>query len=471
MFATPGVRRQLAAAIICSIGCLIAGLMVGWPAPTLKKLRQPDSPVHLTPHEEAWVVNAMYYGTILSPFPSGFLINLIGRKTTLLVLAVFPTLSWILVYFSTSATMLMVARLFSGFWLGGIQTVVPLYTGEISEPHVRGIFGSFFQVSSFVGNNFSFIVAPYVTIQTMATICGFFPVLFIILFVFCPESPYYYAMKKNSKAAGKSLSWLRGDEPIMKELQTIQTSVDKELKDDETFTQKLTSIATDPANRKGFIIVETLDVMQRLCGISCMKAFSSIILPPKLGPLTTDHCTIIIGFVWMFSSLICTGLIDKAGRKPLLYASSLGIFVSMLWTGIWYYLNDNTDIDVSSFKWLPLAGFLVFGVTFSFGLGPIVKIYQGEMFPNNLKGMASALTAIIAAFASSVSTGMFPILTETIGMYANFLIFSAVGLVNFLFTYFYVIETKGKSLQEIQAELNGERPVVTQSNGDSEKAV
>nr|XP_018909924.1 PREDICTED: facilitated trehalose transporter Tret1-like [Bemisia tabaci] len=463
MFLTPGVRRQLAAALTCSLCCLITELMVGWAAPSLKKLREPDSPVHLTRHQEAWVVNAMYYGNIVSPLPSGFLINLIGRKTTLLIVAVLPTVGWILIYFSTSATMLMVARFLYGLWTGVIMTTLPIYTGEISEPHVRGVFGSFFQICNSVGSNLSFLVAPYVSIQTMAVLCGSVPIMFIVLFSQCPESPYYYVMKKRPDAAARSLFWLRGGKPVSEELQVIQTSVANE----EKHGSRCINLSV-PATRKAFVIVVTMNILQRLSGISFMKAFSSVVMP-RVGILSPDHCTIIMGVVWTVSSFICTALIDRAGRKPLLYASSLGIFVSMLWTSVWFYLNDKTDVDVSHLSWLPLAGVLVYGCTFSFGLGPITKLYPGEMFPSDVKGQAAALTVMIAAFSSSVSTGLAPILNEHFGVYSNFLIFSLIGLINLLFTYFCVVETKGKSLQLIQAQLRGERLDEIRDSDASEK--
>nr|XP_018906911.1 PREDICTED: facilitated trehalose transporter Tret1-like [Bemisia tabaci] len=465
---TLGIRRQLAAAFACSLASLIAGCVLGWPSPTLKKLREPDSPLHLSTYQEAWVVNALYYGTVLSPFPSGYLMNKLGRKMSLLVLCVFPTLSWILIYFSSSAYMLMLARLFAGFWTGGTQTVMPIYIAEISEPQVRGVFGTFIQLNIYLGTNFAFLVGPYVSIQLMAILCGILPVIFFVLFGLCPESPYFYTMEGRHAAAADALTWLRGDAPVDAELRTVRHSVEKESANQSGVFRRIADLVTVPANRKAFIIVETMNALQRFSGISCMMAFSSVVLP-ETGALNSDHCTIIMGIVWMVSCLGTSGLIDKAGRKPLLYVSSIGIGVSMLWTGVWYYLDENTTYDVTGWNWLPLAGFLAYGCTFSLGLGPLSSTYQGEMFPSNLKGQASAITTITTALASAISTGLFAVLSKNVGVYMNFYIFSAVGFINFFFTYFYVIETKGKSLQMIQAELNGEEIIKPEMNGDSEK--
>lgn len=187
-----------------------------------------------------------------------------------------------------------------------------------------------------------------------------------------------------------------------------------------------------------------------------MTVFSTVILPEQIGPLTPDHCTLILGITWLLASIGCIALIDKVGRKPLLYLSSIGISLSMLPTAAWYYFDRETATDVTEVNWVPFAGFLGFAVTLSLGLGTIAPAYKGEMFPSNLKGQASALTSMIICVAATISTALFPILTSSVGLYANFLLFALTGPVNFIFTYYCVIETKGKTLQMIQAELNGE---------------
>ncbi|CAH0392212.1 unnamed protein product [Bemisia tabaci] len=460
-----GTQRQLLAAFISTISLFMLGSMMGWPAPTLKLLREPDSPLHLTPSEEAWVVNALYFTTILSPLPSGALMNAIGRKATMLALCVFPAASWALIYFGRTASVLLAARVLAGFWVGGCQTIMPIYIGEIAEPRVRGIAGTSIMVNAFMGTIFVFIVGPYVSVPTMAVMNGVIPPVFFLLFSLCPESPYYYVMRGRHADAARTLAWLRGGAPIESELTSIQTSIEREAKAGQGYFKKMLSLFTVPANRKAFFVVEVMNFLQRFSGFSCLSAFSTVILPAHAGPLTADQCTLLLGAAWLISSLCCSALIDRLGRKPLLYFSSLGILVSMLPTAVWYYLDRETSTDVREVEWVPFAGFLLFGLTFSAGLGSIGPAITGEMFPSHLKGQASALTTITAAASSSLSIALFSALDARVGMYANFLIFAAVGPVSGVFTYFCVIETKGKSLQMIQAELNGEKVEKPEKNG------
>lgn len=133
-----------------SISIFTVGMLLGWPAPTLKLLRQADSPLHLTPSEEALIVNALFFGTFLAPFPCGALMDRVGRKTSMLTLALFPILSWALVHFAQGSFSLVIARCLAGICVGGWQTLVPVYVAEIAEPQVRGIAGCFFMVRPWI---------------------------------------------------------------------------------------------------------------------------------------------------------------------------------------------------------------------------------------------------------------------------------------------------------------------------------
>lgn len=124
----------------------IYGTLVGWSAPTLKKLREPDSPIHLTPAEEVQMINAIYAGTLLGTFPCGALMNRVGRKGSLLLLSAFPITSWSAIYFARTASMLLIARFFAGVWGAAAGTIRPIYVAEIAEPRVRGAAGAFTMV-------------------------------------------------------------------------------------------------------------------------------------------------------------------------------------------------------------------------------------------------------------------------------------------------------------------------------------
>ncbi|XP_072155751.1 facilitated trehalose transporter Tret1 [Bemisia tabaci] len=258
-----GIKRQLIAAVACALATLVGGMINGWPAPTLKKLRQPGSPIHLTTEQETWLVTALHVGTLLSPFPAGFMMNKLGRKASLLALGVLPVISFGLIYLSTTPEMLILARLFAGLWIGGSHTVVPIYIAEISEPEVRGILSALNQVLSFLGNILVYAVGPYVSIRSTAVFCGAVAVIFLVLFASCPESPYFHIIRGHPERAVTSLIWLRGGPPTPAELGAIRGYLAAR---GGHGWRRITDLLTTPENRKAFVIVEVLSGLDRLSG-------------------------------------------------------------------------------------------------------------------------------------------------------------------------------------------------------------
>lgn len=172
------------------------------------------------------------------------------------------------------------------------------------------------------------------------------------------------------------------------------------------------------------------------------------------GSLTPNDCVIVMGCVWVISVFGATIFVDSLGRKPLLIASSLGCGVAMFSAGAWFYLDGTNYVDVSDFYYTPFASFLVYGLFFCIGLGPIASTVQGEAFPTNIKGLASGITSFVLAITSFVMNKIYHTIADQAGMYLNYWIFSGACFASLIFCLVYMIETKGKSLSEIQDELN-----------------
>lgn len=126
----------------------------------------------------------------------------------------------------------------------------------------------------------------------------------------------------------------------------------------------------------------------------------------------------------------------------------------MFVAGLWFYLDSSGKADVSDYYWTPFACFIVYGIFFCFGLGPIASTVQGEYFSTNVKGLASGVTSLVLAATSFVMNKIYHGIAHNYGMFLNYWIFSAASLVGAVFVFTVVIETKGKSFQEIQEKLN-----------------
>ncbi|CAA9996542.1 unnamed protein product [Nesidiocoris tenuis] len=437
-----------------TIAVIMTGNAMGWPSPTHPLLLSPNSPIPgMTTDDTSWMISLMYFGNLFSPIPCGYIMELIGRKYTLLSLNVIPLTSWLLIIFTRTTTWLYLARFLAGLWLGIVYTVVPIYLGEIAEPRVRGSLSTFFAIMTYVGVLFEYVFGPYVSYNSLAGASGFFCILFYLTFTFMPETPYYLVKMKKIEKAREALFWLRGDNPdVDVELKNIENAVAQQMANKGT----LKDLFATRGNRKAVVTVGVLSILQRLSGIGAMIAYTSVTLPKgAIHHVSTHQCVIVLGTVWVVSTLISSFLVDKLGRKILLIASAIGCALATFLAGLWFLLDAKTDIDVSSLNWTPFACFLLHGFFYSIGLNPIVTTIKGEVFSASIKGVASAVTSLMLAVASFFLNKSYQIFADEIGMYANYWLYASGCTIAVVFTMTYVIETKGKTLQEIQDKLNG----------------
>lgn len=168
------------------------GTGVAWSSPTGPKLiKGYEYGFKITDEQFSWVGSAMTLGAGSVCILTGYLINLIGRKTTMLLIVIPFTLGWALIIFAQNITMMIIGRALLGVSSGGICVAAPMYTGEIAEKDIRGMLCSLFQLLITVGILFVYVVGAFVTTFWLSVICASIPLIFGILVLFCPESPTY----------------------------------------------------------------------------------------------------------------------------------------------------------------------------------------------------------------------------------------------------------------------------------------
>lgn len=212
---------------------LIAGTWKGWTSPFLHKLETGEIPFNLTVTEESWVVSLLNFGSVVSPIPTVYIMDILGRKSTFLIVAVIYQLSWLLTIFSNGAFLLCVSRFLAGIGEGICYTVSSMYLSEIAKPKLREVINRLFTVELFSGITFEFIIGTLASNLTADIVSLVIPIIFFILVIFIPESPYYLLMKNNFEDAYKVFSWLRNskneneqaDEVIESELDIIISQV------------------------------------------------------------------------------------------------------------------------------------------------------------------------------------------------------------------------------------------------------
>ncbi|KAL0125279.1 hypothetical protein PUN28_004422 [Cardiocondyla obscurior] len=156
----------------------------------------------------------------------------------------------------------------------------------------------------------------------------------------------------------------------------------------------------------------------------------------------------------MVTTVVAAVIVDRAGRKPLLILSSSVMLISLVALGSYFNLKES-ESDVSNLGWLPLTSLTLFMIAFSIGMGPIPWMLMGEVFPAETKAVASGIAVMLNWFLVFLVTKSFPMMNKGLGADVTFWIFATIMAIATGFIYFFVPETKGKTSQEIQEELQG----------------
>lgn len=437
-----------------------AGCWLGWPSPTVPKLVYNKTDMVVNLQQVSWIVASMEIGQILSPVPSGYLADLLGRKLMLLLTAVLFYATWVLAGLASSADELYVARFLAGVGTGVVFTVVPVYLGEIASAPLRGSLSIVFTNFLELGILIQFGVGPHVSYNMLAFFSGAVSVVFFGSFLFMPDSPYFLMMKNRENDAREALMWLRclkvytnekGDlvDPTDREIQEIRAAIEEDRRNKGRFYDLISTAE----NRRATMIVMVLCAFQKLCGISCLISYSSTTLPDWDGVVGANDVIILFGFILATCNFLSAPLVDRLGRRPLIMLSGIGCGVASGLSAIFYYLHRETKMDTTAISWMPHICLISLGVTQSFGVVVIPVILLGELFPTGVRSFAAAVASIVMAGSSFLVNKLYLTISVHIGIYANFVFFSVMGFLCAIFSYFFVFETKGKSFVEIQRVL------------------
>ncbi|XP_025153422.1 facilitated trehalose transporter Tret1-2 homolog [Harpegnathos saltator] len=458
-----------AAGNICIVG---TGAMLAWTSPILPLLEKDGGPLGapISEDESSWIGSLVPFGAIFGSFIAGYLGEKWGRKRTLLLSTLPFLIGWILIGTATHFAQLCVARLIFGITLAIPFTVLPMYVGEIAETSIRGALGSFLQLFITIGMFYSYAIGPYVSYTVFWILCAILPILFFVCFIMMPESPYYLLSKGRKDEAIVSLAKLRSksEAAVQKEADEIQVIIEEAFKDQIS----ISDLFKVKANRKALIYTCALVSFQQLTGINFVLFYmEKIFIAAASSDEPTKEAPIIIGAVQMLASAVTPVVVDRLGRRMLLVLSGIGTAISLCVLGLYFYLKQvqHADDVVAQISWLPVVALVIFISTYSVGWGPLPWAVMGELFASNVKAKASSMTVSVCWFLGFIITKFPSNINRAFGAYTTFWIFSACCIMSILFTVFILPETKGKSLREIQDELNGVVPTIQDSERGSKK--
>ncbi|XP_004530598.1 facilitated trehalose transporter Tret1-2 homolog isoform X2 [Ceratitis capitata] len=446
---------QYVAALSAAGGAFAAGTLLGWTSPAEVKINQGAYDFHISKDAFSWIGSAMTLGAACVCIPIGILINLIGRKMAMLLLVIPFTIGWCMLIWAQNVIMMYIARFLLGISGGAFCVAAPMYTGEIAQKEIRGTLGSFFQLMITAGILFVYAIGAGLDVFWISLVCGLIPLVFGAIFVFMPESPTYLIIKNKDEDAIKSIQWLRGkDYEYKAEVEELRETQEKIKENQVSWMVGLSR----PVTRKALFVSLGLMFFQQLCGINAVIFYSAKIFEDANTGIDANLSTIVVGIMQFIATFLSTIVVDKLGRRLLLLTSAIIMALSLISMGVYFYMQDQDEQSVANLGWLPVVSLCVFIVLFSIGFGPVPWLMMGEVFAADIKGVAGSIAGTTNWTLAFIVTKTFVNLTDSIGKGQTFWLFASIIIVGVFFVYFVVPETKGKSLNEIQAELEGKKP-------------
>lgn len=363
------------------------------------------------------------------------------------VSSAFCIAGWLVIYFSEGPVPLDIGRLATGYGMGVFSFVVPVFVAEIAPKELRGALTTLNQFMIVTAVSVSFIIGTVLSWRALAII-GLIPTAVLLLgLFFIPESPRWLAKRGHAKDFVAALQILRGkDADISEEAGEIQDYI-------TSLEQLAKPKVLDLFQRRylrSLTIGVGLMVCQQLGGINGVCFYTSSIFDLAGFPSATG--SIIYAILQIVITGVGAALIDRAGRKPLLLVSGSGLVAGCIFTAVAFYLKVH-DVAVGAVPALAVTGILVYIGSFSIGMGAIPWVVMSEIFPVNIKGQAGSIATLVNWFGAWLCSYTFNFLMSW-SSYGTFVLYAAINALAILFIVVVVPETKGKSLEQLQAAIN-----------------
>lgn len=352
-----------------------------------------------------------------------------------------------MVAFAKSVPVLYVARFLSGITYGTAYAATPMYLGEIASDFIRGSIGTLLTVMAKTGILVVYAIGPYVSVSALSWILLGLPIIFIAIFIWVPESPYYLVAKERPEDAKKSLQWLRGNDNIDTEMEVMKTAIEKARLNKGTFKELL-----HPRNRTSLIIVLGLGACQQLCGSQAVIAYAQSFFEEVGSSLGSSESSIILAVVQLITAAFSSSIVDRWGRRPLLLISTTGTTICTAIIGTYFYLV-HLEIDMKPYSIIPMLVIMAFIISYTIGLATVPFAILGEIFPTNVKAVAAA---VYTMFASAVGFGvikLYQVVSDDLGIFYTFWGFAVCSFLFVIFVWYLIPETKGKPLAQILEEM------------------
>ncbi|KAJ9180190.1 hypothetical protein P3X46_008466 [Hevea brasiliensis] len=430
--------------LVAVSGSYVFGSAVGYSSPTQSGIMDD---LGLSLAEYSVFGSILTIGAMVGAIMSGRIADYTGRRGIMGFSEMFCIIGWLAIAFSKASWWLNVGRLLVGYGMGLLSYVVPIYVAEITPKNLRGAFTTAHQLMICCGASITFLIGAFVSWRILAVI-GTIPCLVQLLgLFFIPESPRWLAKIGRWKECEAALLRLRGENADISDEAA-------EIKDyTETLQQHSEAGIFELFRWKyahSLIVGVGLMVLQQFGGVNGIAFYASSIFVSAGFSGTVGTIAMVV--VQIPLTALGVVLMDISGRRPLLMISAAGTCLGCFLVALSFLLQDlHKWMDFSPF--LALIGVLIYIGSFALGMGGIPWVIMSEVFPINMKGSAGSLVTVVNWLGSWIISYAFNFLMDWSSS-GTFFIFASICGVTVLFVSKLVPETKGRTLEEIQASMN-----------------
>ena len=452
-----------------------------------------------------FAVGCVVFGAMAGNLLAGPMADRFGRKKVLIVVAALFTISATWSALATGYTEFIIARIIGGVGIGGAILIAPIYIAEIAPPKLRGSLVSFNQLNIVIGisvayfSNYFLIDLAGDSWRWMLGVEAIPAAIYFLALWTVPKSPRWLIQKLNKvELARKILKKIGGDEYAEVTIKEIQRGIAKK--------EQKGKLADILQSKYATIMIIALGIafFQQITGINAVFYYAPTIFEQAGGSTDSSFLqAIVVGLTNLIFTFVAIWLIDKLGRKPLLLIGTTFMTVALLmatfaFNNASYDFNETTlakvsdqevkialaDLDGNSYNGqgdlfeavkerlnedqflvfkrneitnfininatLVLIAILLYVASFAISLGPVMWTLMSEIFPSKIKGIAISVVGFFNSLVSFSVTQVFPWELSNLGPTVTFALYALLSLCAILFVYKFVIETKGKTLEEVE---------------------
>lgn len=454
-------------AIVSAIGGILFGYDTAVISGTIGIVTQQFS---LDTLQQGWYVGCALIGSIAGAAFAGVLSDTIGRKKTMLIAAFLFCVCAAGCAESHGFAHLVAFRIIGGLGVGIVSIVSPIYISEVSTAEKRGTLVSLYQLAVTIGFLIAYLV-NYAILDIAETHrfgsgflnthlvdeywrgmlgSGVFPaLLFLIIIFFIPESPKWLITKGRGALATKVLSRIYlTEEGVEHEYEQTRASIGCENKAE---WKELLS----PGILKAVIIGSAIAILGQFMGVNAVLYYGPEIFG-KAGIAGGDalFSQVLVGIVNMATTVIAMFIIDKVGRKQLVYWGVSGMIISLVMIGIYFACGDSLGLG----NGFMLTFFLFYVFCCAISISAVVFVLLSEMYPNSVRGTAMSIAGFALWIGTYLIGQLTPWLLENLTPAGTFFLFAGMCIPYILIMWKAVPETTGKTLEEIEEYWKGKRP-------------